>query len=41
MTQGLITLPPRAYAYEAALAMIRHGIRHVLVTDEETGRLEA
>jgi CBS domain-containing protein len=40
MTQGLITLPPRAYAYEAALAMIRHGIRHVLVTDEETGRLE-
>jgi CBS domain-containing protein len=40
MTQGLITLPPRSYAYEAALAMIRHGIRHVLVTDEETGRLE-
>ncbi len=26
-----------AYAYEAALAMVRHGIRHVLVTDEETG----
>ena len=40
MTQGLITLPPRSYAYEAALAMIRHGIRHVLVTDEESGRLE-
>ncbi len=40
MTQGLITLPPRSYAYEAALAMIRHGIRHVLVTDEETGKLE-
>ena len=39
MTQGLITLPPRAYAHEAALAMIRHGIRHVLVTDEESGEL--
>jgi len=39
LTQGLITLPPRAYAHEAALAMIRHGIRHVLVTDEESGEL--
>lgn len=33
MSTGLATLPPQAFAYEAALAMARHGIRHVLVTD--------
>ena len=34
MSTQLTTLPPQALAYEAALAMARHGIRHVLVTDE-------
>lgn len=33
MSTGLATLPPTAMAYEAALEMARHGIRHVLVTD--------
>jgi len=37
MSTGLITLPPHAAAHEAALAMAREGIRHVLVTDH--GRL--
>ncbi|WP_205617005.1 putative nucleotidyltransferase substrate binding domain-containing protein [Pelomicrobium methylotrophicum] len=37
MTRDLTTLPPKATAYEAALAMVRHGIRHVLVVD--SGRL--
>jgi CBS domain-containing protein len=37
MTTQLITLPPQALAYEAALAMARHGCRHVLVV--ENGRL--
>lgn len=37
MTTRLTTLPPHAFAYEAALAMARHGIRHVLVVD--SGRL--
>ncbi len=37
MTTRLTTLPPQAFAYEAALAMARHGFRHVLVTDN--GRL--
>lgn len=33
MSTGLTTLSPQVFAYEAALAMARHGIRHVLVTD--------
>jgi CBS domain-containing protein len=37
MSRELTTLPPHAPAYEAALAMARQGIRHVLVTDN--GRL--
>jgi CBS domain-containing protein len=37
MTSDLYTLPPLATAYEAALAMVRHGIRHVLVV--EAGKL--
>jgi len=37
MSTNLITLPPHAAAHEAALAMARQGIRHVLVTD--SGRL--
>jgi CBS domain-containing protein len=37
MTAGVFTLPPGATVYEAALAMLRHGIRHVLVT--EAGKL--
>ncbi len=37
MTSGLTTLPPQATAYDAALAMVRRGIRHVLVV--ENGRL--
>ena len=35
MTQDLYALPPDATAYEAALAMLRHGIRHVLVVEGE------
>ena len=38
MTSGLITLRPQATAHQAALAMARHGVRHVLVVDGE-GRL--
>jgi len=34
MSTQLVTLPPTALAHEAAMAMARHGIRHVLVTDE-------
>ncbi|OZA27196.1 MAG: prohead protease [Hydrogenophilales bacterium 17-61-9] len=37
MSTQLTTLPPHAPAHEAALAMARQGIRHVLVTDH--GRL--
>lgn len=37
MSTDLATLPPQATAYEAALAMVRRGIRHVLVVDQ--GRL--
>ncbi|MBI4937816.1 MAG: CBS domain-containing protein [Nitrosomonadales bacterium] len=37
MTTQLSTLPPQALAHEAALAMARHGFRHVLVV--ENGRL--
>ena len=33
MTGDLYTLPPSATVYEAALAMLRHGIRHVLVVE--------
>ncbi len=35
MSTGLCTLPPQALAYEAALAMARQGIRHVLVTEQD------
>ncbi len=38
MTSGLITLPPDATAYQAALAMARHGVRNVVVVGPE-GRL--
>jgi CBS domain-containing protein len=33
MTRDPIVLPAHALAYEAALAMVEHGVRHVLVTD--------
>lgn len=33
MTSDIYTLPATATAYEAALAMLRHGIRHILVVD--------
>ena len=33
MSENLITLPPQAPAYEAALTMVRHGIRHLIVAD--------
>lgn len=35
MTTHLTTLPPQALAYEAALAMVKQGIRHVLVIENE------
>ncbi|MDD5328785.1 MAG: DUF294 nucleotidyltransferase-like domain-containing protein [Sulfuricella sp.] len=35
MSQSLTTLPPQAFAYEAALEMAKHGFRHVLVTEGE------
>lgn len=38
MTSGLITLRPEATAYQAALAMARHGVRRVVVVDGD-GRL--
>jgi len=34
MSRDLVSLPPQAFAYEAALAMTEHRIRHVLVMDE-------
>jgi CBS domain-containing protein len=37
MSTALTTLPPHALAHDAALAMAKQGIRHVLVTDN--GRL--
>jgi CBS domain-containing protein len=37
MSTQLTTLPPHAPAHEAALAMAKQGIRHVLITDQ--GRL--
>lgn len=37
MSRDLVSLPPQAFAYEAALAMTEHRIRHVLVMDD--GRL--
>lgn len=33
MSANLITLPPQAPAYQAALAMARHGVRHVLLVE--------
>ncbi len=38
MTRKLITLEPGATAYQAALTMARHGLRHILVVDTQ-GRL--
>jgi CBS domain-containing protein len=35
MSTQLTALPPRALAHEAALAMGRHGMRHVLVVENE------
>lgn len=35
MTAAPLSLPSHALAYEAALAMLGNGIRHVLVTDDE------
>jgi CBS domain-containing protein len=37
MSRDLVSLPPQAFAYEAALAMTEHRIRHILVVDD--GRL--
>ena len=37
MSRDLVTLPPHAFAYEAALAMTERRIRHILVSEE--GRL--
>jgi CBS domain-containing protein len=37
MSRDLVSLPPHAFAYEAALAMTERRIRHVLVVDD--GRL--
>ncbi|MDP1635717.1 MAG: DUF294 nucleotidyltransferase-like domain-containing protein, partial [Gallionellaceae bacterium] len=34
MSSSLTTLPPQAFAYEAALEMAKHGFRHVLVTQD-------
>jgi CBS domain-containing protein len=34
MSASLTTLPPQAFAYEAALEMAKHGFRHVLVTQD-------
>ena len=38
MSPHPLTLPPNALAHDAALAMARHGFRHILV--EEDGRLQ-
>jgi CBS domain-containing protein len=35
MSTALTTLPPHALAHDAALAMAKQGIRHVLVTDND------
>lgn len=35
MTVGLVALRPHATAYQAAVAMARHGIRHILVVDDD------
>src|SRR5919206_322493 len=35
MTSGLITLAPQATAHQAALAMARNRVRHILVVDGE------
>jgi CBS domain-containing protein len=34
MTRDLVTLGPQATAYQAALSMARHGLRHILIVDE-------
>jgi CBS domain-containing protein len=33
MTADLVTLPVQATAYAAALAMVRHGVRHIVLVD--------
>ncbi|TCJ12846.1 CBS domain-containing protein [Parasulfuritortus cantonensis] len=38
MTANPYTMPPHAFAYEAALVMAKHGFRHILVAEE--GRLK-
>ncbi|MDD5364975.1 MAG: DUF294 nucleotidyltransferase-like domain-containing protein [Gallionellaceae bacterium] len=38
MTANPYTMPPHAFAYEAALVMAKHGFRHILV--EENGQLK-
>lgn len=38
MTANPYTMPPQAFAYEAALVMAKHGFRHILVA--ENGRLK-
>jgi CBS domain-containing protein len=35
MSTDLVTLPPSAFAYEAALAMTEHRIRHILLLEHE------
>ena len=39
MTTDPVSLPPAAPASEAALIMARHGFRHIVVADTDTGRL--
>lgn len=35
MTSPVVTLEPHVSAYEAAVAMVRHGLRHVVVVERE------
>jgi len=35
MSSQPLTLPPTASAYQAALTMVRHGVRHVILTHDE------
>lgn len=39
MTPNPVSLPPTAPASDAALIMAKHGFRHVIVADSETGKL--
>ena len=39
MTSGLITVTPRATVHQAILVMARHGVRHLVVVEEDEGAL--